>query len=462
MQGRERVSAGADAPRSPVLWLLNLLALIVAAAVLTPIAVVVALLLLVARLIRSLWHALRALVQGSHPPPTSTELTEVDLSSDAPIVCLVHGTFASRAAWADPAALLGTAIAACRGDGPAPVFQRIEWSGDNTVEARLEATAALEARLSRIFSRDPGRRVILIGHSHGGNVALKAAERFAGNAGLRVVTLATPFLIAQVRADAARLLAMLRAVVYLSLAVPCAIAATALPFPWLLLPAAAAALGSALAVRALVSGSNARNESTDALLRSVPDLQSLEALIPKTLIVTRSGDEADGLLKVTSFLNAWVARALRESELMTEFARLRADANRAAQVRLRAAEPGSAVPRAWPTARESLGALDYLRRIQRLGPEMIGILAGVTLLLLLRVAIGTRSGLLATTVVVTSSETPPGAWHHVQTLASVDPASTIVSHSQIYDDPEVCALVARWVAPVLGSDKDTPTPEKGG
>jgi hypothetical protein len=46
---------------------------------------------------------------------------------------------------------------------------------------------------------------------------------------------------------------------------------------------------------------------------------------------------------------------------------------------------------------------------------------------------------------VTSSETPPGQWQHVQTLASSHPSATVMSHSQIYDDPYVCELVATWL-----------------
>jgi hypothetical protein len=86
-----------------------------------------------------------------------------------------------------------------------------------------------------------------------------------------------------------------------------------------------------------------------------------------------------------------------------------------------------------------------VHRLSQQLPEIGGALAGFALLALLRVAFGTNSGMLATTTVVTSSETPPGQWQHVQTLASSHPTDTVVSHSQIYGDDAVCTLVAAWV-----------------
>jgi hypothetical protein len=426
--------------------LLPLFLLVVAACVLGPLAIVVAVLRLTWWMLAAAWRAARALVRRPRPVPASTSLTPADLASSAPIVYFVHGTFASGAAWTASDALVATAIARdLAASGRAPVFQRLEWSGDNTVAARNAAITDLQTRLGGIFAADPRRRVFLIGHSHGGSVAIKAAEPFADRDGLSIVTLATPFIIAQVRADAAALGARMRMLVFICLATPCAIAAGLAPWPWLLLPTAIAVVLSVLAVRAILPQPGTADGPTAALLRSVPDLVAVQALTSKTLIVTRSGDEADGVLKLASFLNGWIAQTLRESELSAEVSNMLDDVRRASDARaLNAASAGTA-RLALPTLRESWAAAGYANRMRHLGPEVVGVLAGALLLQLLRVAVGTTSGLLATTVVVTSSETPPGEWRHVQTLASRAPTATVMSHSQIYDDQDVCDRVAAWV-----------------
>jgi len=423
---------------------LTLLLLIGAACVLTPVAVVVAALLLSWRLADAMWRAARDLVSGPRPGPASTTLTDGELASSAPIVYFIHGTFASGAPWTAADAKVATAIAgALRTLGHEPVLQRIEWSGANTVAARCATIGELDARLERIFAADPQRRVFLVGHSHGGGIAFKAAERFAERDGLAVVTLATPFIIAQLRDDADVLGPRMRALMFACLASLCALPVGLVPFPWLLFPAAAAAVAMVLTVRAILP--RPPDAPTAALLRSVPNLTAVAALIPKALIVSRSGDEADGVLKLASYLNGWVAQTLRESALAAELSHLLADARRMGAERAQRAASGGGAPSTFPTLREGRAAFGYVRRMRALGPEMVGVLAGMMLLELLRVAVGTSSGLLATTAVVTSSETPPGEWRHVQTLASVAPTGTVMSHSQIYDDPYVCALVADWV-----------------
>ena len=424
--------------------LFRILLLVAAVCILAPLAAVVATLLFAGRMAATLWQTARVLVSEPQLMPASTRLTATDLVSSDPVVYFVHGTFASGAPWTAADAAIGTAIAgALRADGLEPVFQRIEWSGANTVAARCDAIADLEACLDRIFAINPHRRVLLIGHSHGGSVAIKAAERFARCDGLAVITLATPFIIAQVRRDAAALGGMMRLLLCACLAVSCGVGAALTPFPWLLVPAAAALASMVFAVRAVLPATSRADEATEALLRTVPDLGAVAALIPRTLIVSRSGDEADGVLKLASFVNGWLAQALRESALTSEVSRLLAEARGAAVARDQAAAGGGRAM--LPTMRESLALVGYVQRMRSLGPEVAGVLAAMTLLQLLRVAVGTTSGLLATTAVVTSSETPPGQWQHVQTLASSHPSATVMSHSQIYDDPYLCELVATWL-----------------
>lgn len=73
---------------------------------------------------------------------------------------------------------------------------RFEWSRTNTQRARSQAAeklVSLIAELRREFSR-----IVIIAHSHGGNVAVQATQRTPGD-DLLLVTLATPFI--EVRAE---------------------------------------------------------------------------------------------------------------------------------------------------------------------------------------------------------------------------------------------------------------------
>jgi hypothetical protein len=68
------------------------------------------------------------------------------------------------------------------------------WSGANSVHARDRAARDLSNQL-REDLRDPDATAVIIAHSHGGNVALRALQHLDSKAGrIRVVTLATPFL----------------------------------------------------------------------------------------------------------------------------------------------------------------------------------------------------------------------------------------------------------------------------
>jgi hypothetical protein len=429
---------------------LKVLLLIPIACVVVPLAVVIGALRLVGAGATMLWTTARALVGTPELPPSSTRLTVDQLSSTAPIVCFVHGTFASGAPWTASDGRLAKAIATRVTDrlGTAPIFQRIEWSGANTVAARGAAIADLEQHLARIFDSNPHRRVCVIGHSHGGNVALTAAQRFGAHEGLSVVTLATPFIIAQVRRDAAVIGLLLRLLMLLSVVVPCSVAVVLLPGLWKVAPVAIALVALAVLIPAIVRQATTRDSSADALLSSVPDLATLETLVPRTLIVSRTGDEADGLLKLASFVNGWIAHTLRGSQPLEELSRMLALALDVVD-RTTSSSTRAGMRMARPGVRDALAFVGAQFRLSRQWPEIAGALAGFALLALLRVAFGTSSGLLATTTVVTSSETPPGQWQHVQTLASSHPTDTVVSHSQIYGDDAVCALVAAWVEPQL-------------
>lgn len=111
-------------------------------------------------------------------------------------VLIIHGTFNPPAAagepefWFQPQGQfsldLGRQLAAAGPGWPEAVWRALpngqptffSWSGANTHQAREEAGAALSRCLLEIWRQDPRARIHLIGHSHGGNVIIKALEQY--------------------------------------------------------------------------------------------------------------------------------------------------------------------------------------------------------------------------------------------------------------------------------------------
>lgn len=114
------------------------------------------------------------------------------------LIVLIHGTFATGAPWTRPGSWFGRSLAEALErrsvDGADLTF--VDWSGGNSHAARTEGSRALAARV-RAFDPSQHDSCFLVGHSHGGNVALHAIvhdETVRGRVD-GVVTLATPFLI---------------------------------------------------------------------------------------------------------------------------------------------------------------------------------------------------------------------------------------------------------------------------
>ena len=102
---------------------------------------------------------------------------------------LVHGTWAREAAWTAAEASLPRAL---RVRWPDAGIYCFAWSGKNGVGARLKATDTLVDALSVLKHQFPAARVVVLAHSHGGNVAAWAATACRDID--TVVYLNTPFL----------------------------------------------------------------------------------------------------------------------------------------------------------------------------------------------------------------------------------------------------------------------------
>jgi hypothetical protein len=114
------------------------------------------------------------------------------------VITCVHGTFARRAKWTDPESEFAQSVKALL-PGPA-CFCSHSWSGANTQKARRFASSQLKQKLLEQFDQYPTAAHFLIGHSHGGNIALYALDdeaiqlRMSG-----VVCINTPFVTATTR-----------------------------------------------------------------------------------------------------------------------------------------------------------------------------------------------------------------------------------------------------------------------
>lgn len=365
-------------------------------------------------------------------------LAREQIESSAPLVVAVHGTWApvvkgkphwARAGTPLHAALTDAIQSAC---GTAPIWHTFTWSGDNSTTGRLAAIEALTTIAGDATMHDPKRLVVIVGHSHGGNIAAVTAQRLTDRPRLRVVTLATPFLTVLARPDTGPLGDLLTLVpgVALSLAA-FLVARVAGEWPWSW--AGVLLAGALLASGVLAVWLRRRREATLAALPAATlDPVGLDALRPRTLIVSRIGDEADAGLKLLGFATNWVVRTVGRAGLVEETASAVA----------RAQAGGTAIDRrtVWQMATRSW----HGQQVAVL--EMAALLSGLFLLSLLQLLAGTSSTLASVALNVGSGETPPGRWHHLQSTWAGEADASLLSHSQIYDDPNVIREVAAWVA----------------
>jgi pimeloyl-ACP methyl ester carboxylesterase len=117
------------------------------------------------------------------------DIDEPAAASTTPHFFLVHGTWGRAARWARETSVLPTAIRAKFGE---VTFHIFKWSGGNNHDERCRAAELLEREIKNVRASFPHAPIFLIGHSHGGNVCVRASYKATPLAGL--VTLATPFI----------------------------------------------------------------------------------------------------------------------------------------------------------------------------------------------------------------------------------------------------------------------------
>ncbi|MEW2144406.1 hypothetical protein AB0869_16510 [Micromonospora vinacea] len=224
------------------------------------------------------------------------------------MITLVHGTFAPDAAWTRPDSALSTSLqkAGCH-------VTRFVWSGRNSHRARAAAAHGLAEHLRQQLIEHPRARHWVIAHSHGGNVALHAANQLrtgrGGAAPVTTVTLATPFLHARARRIAGWPLFVIAlfGVLLLSSASATAVAGPRTPAD------AALVLGGGvfaaiLALCAVGAGLHRRSLGPGWRSRLISAVHAPTARPDEVVVIRAAGDEASGLLAAGQFVG-WLSAA---------------------------------------------------------------------------------------------------------------------------------------------------------
>jgi hypothetical protein len=122
------------------------------------------------------------------------------------LLVLVHGTWARgiwkskrtdprRPRWFEPGSTFCSDLARrLESNCVQAKFESIDWSGSNSFNEREKAAQQLAELLRRRHRSDLNTPIVVVGHSHGGNVAIRALDILTEGIGeTYIATLATPF-----------------------------------------------------------------------------------------------------------------------------------------------------------------------------------------------------------------------------------------------------------------------------
>ena len=117
-----------------------------------------------------------------------------DILSRSLIAVLVHGTFTPDAPWTRDGSFFRETLA--RYCVHQIRFVKLAWSGKNSHAARFEVARDLRHLVSALRSEQRDARIVVVAHSHGGNIAMLSQRDVPVDA---VVCMSTPFLEARPR-----------------------------------------------------------------------------------------------------------------------------------------------------------------------------------------------------------------------------------------------------------------------
>ena len=365
-------------------------------------------------------------------------------------VVLVHGTWARGSRWPKVEAMLADTFA-----GRAHV-EYVEWPGHNQVSARMKGVRALIRALRSSIRAHPDARHVVIAHSHGGNVALRALRaRWLQRRVAGLVCLSTPFLVARHREIGENAQSVLIAAINLLVTLAVGIEAERHPAlagtPAGILKAVMLGAG-ALAMYAIPRGTPrflrriafaSRTEVPALLVRSPADEASLSLAFVQAIDALRSTTWKLFMERIPGFFSRPVRRALgairgRIGVVGMVLAGVVIWAGLGAAVGI--LSPGTSLP---------LGMLVAagLVLVPAMLPLTVAALVAVPTVLiniLAFIPFGFAYAVRGPFLEVTAESTPPGRWS-VHQLQFPDRDPETLRHSVTYQDARALGEIARWL-----------------
>jgi pimeloyl-ACP methyl ester carboxylesterase len=402
-----------------------------------------------------------------------------DTGTPEVVVTLVHGTWAQNAAWTQSDSELCRHLKQKFGDNI--LFHSHRWSGGNSFRARRAASRALAPQLEEMLVRFPDARHFVVGHSHGGNVALAALTPEIGRRLDGLICLATPVLVSRPRLFdplTRKLFPWMSAAPVLVMAVLAELRLVSDS----LLPA-----GPLLGIL-ILSGYLLRKPILNRFetATSDPDFSALSS--HKAVFIRAVGDEASSAIGTLHLVSWLVATALRIPIGIVGEARGQLDTFRAHLLKRKGllalgvfglplagfvaaiivAGIGQSIsspqdnpldPAALAVALVPIAISVMLISILVRGTWLMSLYIYVWLSVLLLpmtlvialagFAIGPEMAIAALVREVTVEATPPGAWRvelvAKQTLAADGDPAARLQHSTVYTSPEALHEIAEWM-----------------
>ena len=426
--------------------------------------------------VASIWNVVKSAVLSRRMSDVETQ-SQSDATPTL-VVTLVHGTWAANAAWLRADSVLCRSILAAFPDQVLR-FVPFRWSGHNSVSARFRAGQALAEKLSTMQREWPEARHVLIGHSHGGFVALSALrgatldERICG-----VACLSTPFLMARVRPMSRLARAGLTVTPALLVAFGLGQAVERSPLGAIVDRHEPLQVAFGLLVLVLAAFAwHWTPRAVQALSARVFERMQLPELAPNQLFVMRApGDEASAALGAAQILNFAVSRIWDRASSLLDDAIRRGDLWLEAVGRIRwplhafnVALVASAlllalvVPRTILSADTANVVCAVLLSIagiswglllgeswgKLIGLLLLGVIAAPlpVLLALLAIPFAPELAVVSLVLNVSAEPTPPGVWTVRQLRPEPDSASdasATLMHSVAYQDTAAIASLIDW------------------
>lgn len=384
-------------------------------------------------------------------------------------VTLVHGTWGRgiiprvadprRPRWFEPGSnFVLTLVEGLQSRGmEVSSIDYLSWSGANSFRCREQAAKKLADQLDKLAENSPDSTRLIVGHSHGGNVCLRAfAHVGQPTSQISVVTLATPF-VELVPSKAGSMLITRFIAAFAGIAFALQLAEPFLglarsPLYAVLLIAALAALAVGLPIAMLTWGRLAR---LAARLVEISSHEAYRMVRPYTLVIRGIDDEA----ALTLALGAVVGRVTYLATVSAAYASIVVR-----WIFLGGGIAGITIGLAWPRAGDFIiGAITAIF-FGWFGSIVVALFAAVGIAALARglaPAVYGRELLLTYPDVAIKSDSAPDATGSVSTATLPPPVTLLpgLRHS-LHSHPECVTRIVEWIAPAETLDGST-APQSG-